>query len=83
MSHLLDRDVDDRPAPPFQGLAVCFGNARLAGTLEAERGVEIAAHQRVLDLRGLRQEVEELLARADHDLRLVGTGRLVVPHHAP
>ena len=53
----LDGDVDDRLAPPLQCLALLPSDARLTRALEAEGGIEIAAHQRVLDHGSLREKV--------------------------
>lgn len=67
MSHFLDGDGDDRLAPSLQRIALGVGDALFATPSQAERGIEVAAHQRVLDLRGLGEEVQELLARTDVD----------------
>jgi hypothetical protein len=58
MAHLLDRHIDNCLAPSFERFALSLAHARLPGALEAERGVKVAAHERVLDLRGLRKQVE-------------------------
>ena len=66
MRHLLDRDVDDRPPPAPQ-----FGRLRrveaVGLVLQAEGGEEIAAHQIVLDLGGLGEQVDQVFPAVDVD----------------
>jgi hypothetical protein len=68
--HLLNRDVQDRFAPSLECFSLGGGDTLLVCSLQTKRRVEIAAHQRVLDLRGLGEKVQELLARANNDVRL-------------
>ena len=64
MRHLLDRDVDDGAPPAPQ-----FGRLRRVEAIrlvfQAEGREEIAAHQVVLDLGGLGEEIDQLFPAID------------------
>ena len=61
MQHLLGRDVQDHLAPTLDGRELFLAQP---GPLcsEAERGVEVLAHRRVLELGGQAQKVGQLFA---------------------
>ena len=60
--HFLHRDLHDRVAPGLHRFRLIWAQPILIAGLQAEGGVEIAAHQRVLDLRGLGEQMEQLFA---------------------
>jgi hypothetical protein len=51
--------------------------------VQAERGIEVAAHERVLDLRSFCEKVEELFASSERDGRLFGLSRFAFDHRMP
>ena len=67
VQHLLGGDGEDDRAPPFDRVEV-LGSERLVGFgLDAEGGVEVLAHQPVLELRRLAEQVRQRLAVLDDD----------------
>ena len=67
VEHLLGGDAEHHRAPPLDRLEV-LGRERVVGRrLQAERGVEVLAHQPVLELGGLAEQVRERLAVLDDD----------------
>ena len=68
VGHLLDGDRGDRAGPALRGLGLRRREAIAFVALQAPGGVEIAAHQIVLDRRGFGEEVDQLLAGLDPDL---------------
>ena len=69
VGHLLDGDRGDGVAPALDRRRLLRRQAVALAALEAPRGVEVAAHQVVLDRRGLGEQIDQLLARLDPDLR--------------
>jgi hypothetical protein len=70
MQHLLPGDSEDRQAPAFDGLQLADPKTGTGCALEAERGVEVLAHQGMLKLSSLAQKVGELLTALHHNGRL-------------
>jgi hypothetical protein len=75
VEHLLLGDLEDR-LPPAADRPVLLGRqAFVAGPLQREGRVEVLAHDPVLELGGLAQEIDERIAVLDHDGRLRGRER--------
>ena len=70
MQHLLTRDGQDHPAPALDGRKLIAAKTRTRRVFEAERGIQVLAHQAVLKLSTLAEEVGQLLAVLHHDGRL-------------
>jgi hypothetical protein len=79
MQHLLTRDGQDHPAPALDGRKLIVSKSRAGRALEAERGIEVLAHQAVLKLSTLAQQVGQLLAVPHHDGRLSPHKRKLSP----
>ena len=62
MRHLLDRDAQDDLPPASHGLGFGVREPIFHTALQAERRVEVGAHQVVLELCGLVEEVEQVFA---------------------
>jgi hypothetical protein len=69
MQHLLPGDGEDHPAPAFDGLQLVGPKTGIRCALEAERGVEVLAHQGMLKLSSLAQKIGQLLAALHHNGR--------------
>src|SRR5439155_495179 len=63
-------DVEDVLAPALDRLGFGGGQALVGGLLQAERGVQVPAHDPVLELRGLAEHVDQRLAVLDDERRL-------------
>jgi hypothetical protein len=74
MQHLLGRHRQNDFTPPLDSLPFLNSQPRLSGALEAEAGIQVTAHQCVLDLRGLCEQMKKLLSGSTDD---VGVGRVV------
>ena len=74
VQHLLLRDGQDRRAPAVHGRELLGGEPLVDPLLHREGGEEVLAEDGVLELGGLAQEVDELLAILDDD-RWLGLGR--------
>jgi hypothetical protein len=61
VGHLLDRDRHDALVPVAHRGGLVFGETAPVG-LQRERGIEVAAKQVVLELRGLGEQMQQLLA---------------------
>ena len=70
VQHLLSGDAEDHHAPALDGLQLLVPKAGTYRAREAERGVEVLAHQAMLKLSSLRQQIGQLLAVSHHDDRL-------------
>jgi hypothetical protein len=70
MQHLLPGDAEDHLAPPLDRGKLTGPQPRTCRALEAERGVEVLAHQAMLQLSSLGQQIGQLLAVPHHDGRL-------------
>jgi hypothetical protein len=70
VQHLLGGHVSDRPAPARHGLELLRLEPLVLALLERERREQVLAHDPVLDLGGLAQHVDQLLAMLDHERRL-------------
>ena len=70
MQHLLGRDVKDHLAPTLHGRELTIAKARTRCAPQAERGVEVLAHQRVFQLGSQGEQVGQLLAPLHHHERL-------------
>ncbi len=82
MGHLVDGDIDDGTRP-LGDLGARLGVDIVVGLgLQAPSGIEIAAHQVVLDLGRFGERVEQLLAIMDADRRFgkAGVGHAYVLH---
>ena len=77
VEHLLGRDAQDRRPPPLHRLELVLAQPGPGLRLEAEGGVQVLAHEPVLELGRLAEEVGELLAVLDDDLRLTVHGRRI------
>jgi hypothetical protein len=62
VAHLVDRDIEDRAAPACDRFGFRRGKAFAFTVLQAEGGVEIGAHQILLELRGFVERMQNLLA---------------------
>jgi len=69
VQHLLRGDVEDVLAPSSDRLFFAGGEALAGGLLQAERGVQVLAHDPVLELRGLAEHVDQRLAVLDDERR--------------
>jgi hypothetical protein len=80
MEHLLRGDATDHALPPCERELLGFRQAFVRGAFEAERCEQVAAAQPMLQLRRLREKVNELFAVADlhavHHLRGARVGGL-------
>jgi len=76
VQHLLSGDAEDHLAPPLDGLKLISPQTRTRRAFEAERGVEVLAHQAMLKLGGLGQKIGQLLAVSHHDDRLAHTRKV-------
>ena len=63
-------DAQDHPAPPLDGRQLVVAQIRVRRALEAERRVEVLAHESVLELCCLAEQVGQLLAVPHDDGRL-------------
>jgi len=72
VGHLLDGDGKDRVPPVPHGVGLLGPQAVLGAALQAPRGIEVGAHEVVLDRRRLGEEIDQLLTRLDDDARLGG-----------
>jgi hypothetical protein len=70
MQHFLPGDGENHPAPAFDGLQLTGPKTGTRCGLEAERGVEILAHQGMLKLSSLAQKIGKLLTALHHNGRL-------------
>ena len=70
VQHLLLRDGEDRRAPAVHRLELLGGEALIGALLHREGREEVLAEDRVLELGGLAEQVDELLAVLDDDRRL-------------
>jgi len=70
MQHLLPGNGEDHPAPAFDGLHLPGPKTGTRCALEAERGVEVLAHQGMLKLSSLAQKIGKLLTALHHNGRL-------------
>ena len=70
VQHLLGGDVADVLAPALDRLRFLGAQALVLGLLQRERGVQVLAHDAVLELGGLAQHVVQRLAVLDHERRL-------------
>ena len=71
VQHLLGGDPQDHPPPSLDGHQLLLGQVLVGRGLEAERGVEVLTHDRVLELGGLAQQVGQLFAIAHDDRRFL------------
>ena len=69
VQHLLRGDLEERPPPALDGFELRRRQTGADVRSQAEGGVEVLAHRHVLDLGRLAQQVRQLLAMLDHDLR--------------
>jgi hypothetical protein len=69
VGHLLDGDRGDGIAPALDRRCLLGCKPVALAALEAPGGVEIAAHEVVLDGRSLGEQIDQLLARLDADFR--------------
>jgi hypothetical protein len=76
VQHLVDCDVDDGRAPPGHRSALVCAKRAFRALFQAVRGVEVRAHEPVLDLRRLGEQVGELFSLVGDDLGLLAS-RLV------
>ncbi len=67
VQHLLGGHVGDRGAPALDGLVLLGGEPLLLRLLQAEGGVQVLAHDAVLELGRLAQHVDQRLAMLDHE----------------
>src|SRR6266571_2653706 len=67
VQHLLRADVEDVLAPALDRLRFGGGEALVGGLLQAERRVQVLAHDPVLELRRLAEHVEQRLAVLDDE----------------
>ena len=82
VDHLVARNVENYALPALDRISLVVVKLRLAA-LQAVGRKEVAGHEAVLDLGGLRKEIDELIAVFDDDL---GLGRPRVPsvnHRSP
>ena len=80
VQHLLSGDAEDHPAPPPDRGKLISPQSRACGALEAERGVQVLAHQAMLELSSLGQQIGQLLTVPHHDVRLAHK-RKAIPGH--
>jgi hypothetical protein len=62
MQHFLTRDSKEHPTPPLDSFKLILPEPAAWCALQAERGVQVLTHHRVLELRGLGKKVGQLLA---------------------
>ena len=67
MQHLLPGDGEDRQAPAFDGLQLAGPKTGTRCALEAERSIEVLAHQGMLKLGSLAQKIGQLLTALHHN----------------
>jgi hypothetical protein len=67
VEHLLGGDLRDHALPPFDRLELLFGQPFARVGLEAEGSEEVFEHQHVLQLRGLREQEDELFPVLNND----------------
>jgi len=60
VAHFIDGDIDDRPPPALYGFGLLGAQAFRFAVLQREGGVEVGAHQIVLELRRLLERVDQL-----------------------
>jgi hypothetical protein len=70
VQHLLGGDVGDRAPPSGDGVELLGSEPFVGALLERERREQVLAHDRVLDLGGLAQHVDQRLAMLDDERRL-------------
>jgi hypothetical protein len=63
MTHLLDRDPQDGAPPARGGIRFHFAETVLGAAPEAERRIEVRAHEVVFQLGGLVELVDQCFAR--------------------
>ena len=68
MAHLLASHIQDELAPFVDRFELFRRDTFVGAALQAEGGIQVAAEEVVLELGGLGQEVQELLARAARDV---------------
>ena len=83
MHHLLGGDCQDHLAPALDGRQLIVAKTGTRRALETERGVEVLAHQGVLELSSLGEKIGELLAALHHDGRLFHNERNVPQRQPP
>jgi len=71
VAHLLNGDTHDRLAPLLNGVSLPFRKPACDSVFQAERDVEIAAHQRMLDFGSFSEQMKNLLSRPNYNIRLV------------
>ena len=76
VQHLLGGDAEDHRAPPLHGRKLISPQPRACRAFQAERGVEVLAHQAMLKLSSLGQQIGQLLAVFHYDGRLAHKGTL-------
>jgi hypothetical protein len=79
VQHLLSGDAENHSAPPLDGCKLIGPQPRACRAFEAERGVEVLAHQAMLELGRQAQQVGQLLAVSHHDDRLCPHKKNVSP----
>jgi len=67
VQHLLDSDSGQHAMPVRDSRRLLAGESFVRIGLEAEARVQVLAHDHVLDLRSLRQQVPQVLAVHDDD----------------
>ena len=67
MEHLIDADVAQHLTPPSDCRRLHLSEAFVRPRLEAERDVQVLAHDHVLELSRLRQQVPQMLAALDDE----------------
>jgi hypothetical protein len=67
VEHLLGGDLRDHALPPFDRLELLFGQPFARVGLEAEGSEEVLEHQHVFQLRGLREQEDELFPVLNND----------------
>ena len=70
MQHLLDRDPGEHLVPARDRIGLLSRQTLVRAGLQAEARVQVLAHDQVLDLRRLYQQVPQVLAVLDDKLRL-------------
>ena len=79
VQHLLAGDAEDHPAPALDRRKLIVPKTRARRALQAERGIEVLAHQAVLKLSRQAEKIGQLLAVPHHDGRLSPHGRKLSP----
>jgi hypothetical protein len=67
--HLLDRHAQDDLLPARHGFGFFARESVVRSAAQAERCVQVRAHQGVLELRGLVQRVHQRFAAGDREIR--------------